>query len=455
MHRCFHLLVGMTLALAASTPSRADAIAASRPGPATDSTAAGDTLTVADCVRLARRNAAQVGAAIHDERAAAAGLAAARLNRRPAYAFTAGAWVAPGRSYDPAVTDLGQYHALAGLELPLLDGGARARERERARAELAGASARRALAQREAGAEAAALAFRIARLDESLALLADHEAGLAGIGALVSAGVRSGARSPADSIRLALAVADAALARQSAAADRSEAALALLELLGRPLDGAIVPRAPVAPGGAPSAQDSSALVARAGARAEVEIARTDEAAARLDALDAERAGAPALGLAADAGFAGTDLAHVVPAALIEGDPGATFRDRLRRDFGVSVALDLRWPLFDTARRFGTEARTEAFRAAGSRRAAEEVAQRRAAIAAVGRARATSARLAIADDVVARAETHYLRTKSLYAAGATTLFDLLDAYAMDQDARSRRAEAREEDGMARFEIEERK
>ena len=420
------------------------------------SAATPETLTVAQCVAVARRQASAVRAAGLDASAAVSDRAAARMNRRPAYFVSAGAWVAPDGAYDPAVTNLGEYHAQLGMELPLADGGARSRARLRADVAARGAEARRVLATRDAGERAATLALEVSRLDEVGLLMREHEAGLADIGALVRSAVRSGARSPADSLRLALAEEDAALDREAHDERSRTARLELLEALARPLEGTIAvrpepSRAPETPAGA----DSLALLASAERRPELAVARADEATAGLAAEDAMRSGAPAGDLSLDAGLAGTDLTHAVPASLLADQPNAGFGDRLRRDLGASAALNLRLPVFDAARNATRRARRLDHDAAVVRREAEEAAGKRDALALLERGRSAAKRVGIAENVVTRAESHFLRTKSLYAAGATTMLDLLDASDLYHSARVRRAETREEYRMIRFEIEDRR
>jgi hypothetical protein len=226
--------------------------------------------------------------------------------------------------------------------------------------------------------------------------------------------------------------------------------------MGRGLDDAVVIR----PNGedvarVPALTDSLALAASAERRPELDVARSEEASARLQALDASRRSAPELVLTLDAGLAGTDLTRAVPRALLAEQPDATFGDRLRRDLGASAAFTLRFPVFDAARRPASEARTAQLRAAEQRRVAEELRQQRTARALFVTWRSAAERLRLSEAVVERADNHFLRTKSLYAAGATTLFDLLDAQQLSRDTRLRRAEAREELRIVRFRIEDRR
>ncbi len=423
---------------------------------ATSASAASETLSVTQCAALARRQAPAASAAALDERAAALDSTATAFNRRPEYFVSAGAMVAPDGWYDPAFTNLGEYHTQIGVDWTLTDGGRRQRARERARLDLLGARARRQLASREAGESAVAQALRSLRLAEVEAILSRTREGLGSIGALVRSGVRSGVRSPADSIRLGLAEEDAALDVELNAADAATTALDLREALGRGLADPIAIRAPAADDPRdPAAADSLRLLAGTAGRPELALAQAEEAGARLQALEARRQNAPELTFTVDAGLVGTDLTRAVPRPLLDAQPSATFADRLDRDLGASAAFSVRFPIFDASRAPASAARTAGLRAAEQRRAGVELHQQREAAALFTRWRSAAQRLRSADAVVGRAESHYLRTKSLYAAGATTLFDLLDALQLFRDARVRRAEAREDLRFVQFQIEDRR
>jgi outer membrane protein TolC len=435
--------------LAAALAGRAQA----EPAPARS---ASDTLGVLECAALARLQAPAVRAATLGARSAALDSAAAGLNRRPEVALNAGAWLAPDGAYDPAFTNLGEYHAQLGAVWTLADGGRRLRARDRAGLDLASARVRRSLVTRDAGLDAAALALRCLRLREQAEALADAADGLDRIGALVGAGVRSGLRSPADTIRLGLAREDAALDLDAARAEGESTRLELLDAIGRDLSRDVVVRAePPVKAEAPTAADSLALVARVAGRAEVALLETEEAGARLDALEAEHRGSPEIGFTLDAGLSGTDLAHAVPPSLLDAQPDATFSSRLRRDLGASAAITFRLPLFDAARAPALAARRAALEAAHLRTLAEARRQEREALVLFSRWRSAAGRARATGSIIGRAESHFLRTKSLYAAGATTLFDVLDALQLLKDARLRRAEAGEDLRMVRFQIEDRR
>src|SRR5438093_61986 len=124
----------------------------------------------------------------------AAGLdsAAAALNRRPAYTLTGGATVAPPFSYDPVITNLGEYRLLVGMQVPLRDAGERRRERAQAGIGAASASAELERAAREAGERAAEVALGLLRLKAQER--SDREAldWLDRLSSLITAGVRAG-----------------------------------------------------------------------------------------------------------------------------------------------------------------------------------------------------------------------------------------------------------------------
>src|SRR5439155_16291290 len=110
-----------------------------------------ESLTVAQCVGLARAAAPEVRALAAGRQAAGLDSAAAALNRRPAYTLTGGATAAPPFSYDPVITNLGEYRLLVGMQVPLRDAGERRRERAQAGLGAASASAELERAAREAG----------------------------------------------------------------------------------------------------------------------------------------------------------------------------------------------------------------------------------------------------------------------------------------------------------------
>lgn len=413
-----------------------------------------DTLTVAECIAIAREHAPARVAAGHLQLAAERDSAAEALNDRPEVSLRSAALVAPSGSYDPAITNLGEYELKAALEWPLTDGGARGRARTRSGLESSSARWRAAVESRDAGLRAGELALRAQRLAESESLLVRNLEWLDGLASLVRGGVAAGQRGSADSIRVALERDAIVSALEDERLEQWTASLELRALLDRRGERQLViRRSPGAEARAPDEADSLRLVALAARRPEVALARIEEQQRQLELEDARRRGAPAVDLSLDAGLAGADLTRSVPEALRVANPEATIGDRLRQDLGASVAVHLSWPVLDASRRPRIEARRAAFdAAAATARASAELEQRRAR-ALFAEWRSADRRLRAAEITAARAERNLLKAKSLYAAGAISLLELLDARRVFDEARDRRAQARVANEWAQLQAEE--
>jgi outer membrane protein TolC len=401
---------------------------------------AAESLTVAQCVARARAAAPDVRSRLADAQAARLDSAAAARNGAPAYSLFGGAVVAPRGFYDPVVTDLGQYALKLGLELPLLDAGSRRRDRQQAALAAAGAVVELERATRDAGLRAAEVALGWLRQRE----LADSDretlAWLDRLAALIESGVRSGARERADAVRVQIER-DAVESEQLSIAEvRGVLARELAELTDL-ADPPALAEPEAAEDAPPAAADSLDLLARVERGPEVRAARFTEASARLALEQARRANAVRVDFALDAGLAGADLTRAVPLEFALSHPGATFSDRLRQDLGASLSLQFRRPLFDPARASGIAAREAALAAAASRTAAVRAQRRRETLDLLARWRAAAGRLDLARAALGRAEEHLLRLRSLYAGGASSLLELLDARRQVDDARARLADAR--------------
>lgn len=416
---------------------------------------AADSLTVEQCVAMARRQAPAVVAAGFDQDAAAYDSAATAVNRRPGFSLSSGATVAPKGFYDPTITNLGEYQLKLGMSLTIADGGLRARARERGGVDLSAARSRSALEVREAGLRAAGLAFGLLQLAETESYQSQALEWLSRLGALVRAGVASGVRSSGDSIRVALERDAVAASLESTRLTGRTAALELLTLLSRAADSALAildsegtrERTPTDP-------DSIRLMASVDRQPEVTLARAADAAARLELLDARHRTSAQMDLALDAGLAGADLTEAVPKDL-RADPGATFTDRVRRDLGASAAIHVRLPILDGAAVPASRAREAALSASETRSKAATMNLRRQALALLAQWRSASRRTQAARQTSDRAETNLLKIKSLYSVGAATLLDLLDARRVHDEARQRLADARWEQRMAQFQVEDRR
>jgi outer membrane protein TolC len=200
----------------------------------------------------------------------------------------------------------------------------------------------------------------------------------------------------------------------------------------------------------PSAADSLDLLARDGRSPEVGAARFAEAGERLALEQARQRNALRVDLALDAGLAGADLTRAVPLEFAMSHPGATFSDRLRQDLGASLSVQFHRPLLDAVTAPAVAAREAALAAAASRTAGAAAQRRRGTLDLLGRWRAAAGRLELARAALGRAEEHLLRLRSLYAGGASSLLELLDARRQVDDARARLADARFELRAAHWE-----
>jgi len=425
------------------------AFALAAPAPA----AVTDTLEIADVARLARKRSPEVLAAEGDLAAARFDSLAVLRRRSRSYSLLAGATVAPRGFYDPAFTNLGDYHAQAGLEWPLRDGGERRRAIARGAVGATAAAGSRAAAARDAVLRAVTLAIERLRLDEIDAGQREASNWLARLAEQMTAAVRSGGRQRAEALRAELErdAADASLAQTER--DRETATRELDHWLALPPGSPIPLRA--APGQderAPGDEDSLRVRAAFARAPEISQAATDEARARLDLDEAQRRNSLQVSLAADAGLAGTDLTAAVPEDFRATHAGATFSDRLRRDLGASAGVQLKLPMLDSGAPHEIAARRAALEAASRRRATAAELADRAAVDLLARWRAAAQRRGVAQASTARAEDHLLRMRSLYAAGATSLLELLDARRVLDDARERLAGARAEVRLAVYESE---
>ena len=417
---------------------------------------AADSLSVPECVALARGHAPAVLAAQFDRAAALADSTATSMNARPAQSLLAGATVAPKGFFDPTITNLGDYQLKLAMAWTAADGGSRARARERSAWGAAAARTRAMLETREAGVLAADLAFKLLRTQQEIALQRQGIEWLDRLGRLVGAGVTAGMRGSSDSIRVALERDVVAAALDAARLEAQTTGFELANLIGRDLDAPLTIREPgEASGRGPERSDSTALIASIDSQPELALARVDEMLGRLDVQDARRRNAPAVQVVVDAGLAGADLTRKVPLDLQAEHPSAGLGDRLRRDLGASAAVQFQLPLLDRAAPSAVSAREAALRAAQLRRSAELGAQRRRAATLLAQWRGAWRQLDAAERTQARAERSLLKVRSLYTAGATPLLDLLDAWRVVTDARERWVSARQENAMAQLLVEDRR
>ena len=433
----------------ASPPPAAPAMPAAAGAPA-------ETLGVAECMRLARERAPEALAATADLEAARGDSAAVAHYRRPAYSLFGDVLVAPDHFYDPVITNLGEYEAKIGLAWPWLDGGSRRRDAQRGALGAGRAALARSVSAREAADQAAELALTRVRLAEEESAQAAAVEWLDRLAREMESGVRGGARDRGDALRVELERDQAASDLDATRRDAREVARALARWLGLGVDAAPAVRAPdPALDAGPTPGDSLQVLAAFARAPETAIAALDAARARLELQEAAHRNALHVDVALDAGLAGSDLTATVPGALRATNPSATLTDRLHRDLGASAALQFKLPVADPGARPSVGARAADVRASDVRRAAEADAEQRAALDLLARWRGAAARLDAAARLAARADEHLLRQRSLYAAGALPLLELLDARRLHDDALARLAAARFDVRRARTEMEERR
>jgi outer membrane protein, heavy metal efflux system len=414
-----------------------------------------DSLSVADCARIAAEMSPEVQIALLAHGVARFDSLSAAGNRRPTVALVGSALVAPSGFYDPAVTNLGEYELKVGLAVPLRDGGNAARERSRA-SNLAQDALRVLDGSRLAAARRAAeLAIETLLLREKQRSQSAALAWLEDLGHILDARVRGGTSGPSDRMRVDLEQNVVRAVLESTSLDLRIATRELGQLLGLPPGVGALVRTP-APGerGGPTAADSLRLVAGIAHLPEVRAGVLAQARARLDEADATHRRDLRLSLTADAGLAGTDLTRIVTPEMRAEDPQAGLGTRLHRDLGASVGVGFERPLFDA-----TIAPTIEARRAGTAVATREAAlltdtQTRDLLDLLDRWRSAERRLETARIMSEGAETNLLRVKSLYAGGATGILELLDARRILDDAQDQLAEARAQSRNARSEVETR-
>ena len=430
------------------------ALAATPPAPPTDPASAAaisahhatpaiaESLSIEACAELARTHAPDVQASTLDLEAARSDSAAAVRAGRPVITFAASATIAPDGFYDPAVTNLGEYETKIGVTIPLRSRASARRTRAIALSGVRMAGLDRERVAREAGDRAIELAVAILRFREQKDSRESALAWLDDLAALLASRVRAGSTGPADTVRLGLESDALRSELQSTRAEAKAVGRELAQLIG--LSAMDLPPVRMPDRDAecgPAALDSLRLLGCLARFPEVAAARGAAIRANLETEETLSRRAWQLEAGADAGMAGTNLNELVPRELRTENPGATFGDRLRRDAGASISLRIARNLFDPTLAPAADSRRLAARAAALRAVTEADTQERSALDLLDDWHAAWQRLEEARRSVARAEDNLLRMKSMYAAGATGMLDLLDARSVLGDARERLAEAR--------------
>lgn len=393
-----------------------------------------DSLTVRGCAVMAASGSLETQAARWSALALVRDAAAASRNAAPRFSAQSGVMLAPSGFYDPATTDLGHYDLRLVMERVLLDGGQLRRDRERIAAAAASGAADLTSSTISTALEAARLASALLLAREHLARRRDDESWTARVLDAVRSGARVGVRSPSDVVRLELDLRTSSMARADLESERATLGRALGALLLPDAVGAsfLAVRDTTWTDTVPSAADSEAAIFRTQSNGEVRRAEAAAEITRVDLASARATGAAHLGLALDAGVQGTNLTRLVPPEIAAANAGAGFGDRLRRDLGASVRLDLQMPLHTPGGAATVSAREADMRAASLRVQQARIAARLASLDLLARWNDHARRLADADVAASLADSNLLRMRSLYLAGSTTLLDLFDARRARQD-----------------------
>jgi outer membrane protein TolC len=419
-----------TLAMMFLAPP-AQAVAAS--ATPTDAAPAPSPLTLPEALRLAHAANAKLPAAVAETEIAREKIREARAERWLKVAVEGNFLYAPAGSYDPIVTNLGEERLQLTGKQPLYDGGERRAAVSRAEAQTRAADARYRIAERDVDLEVRSRYSEMLAAESEIAVRRDGIKRLEGYRGLLRSRRAAGQGVAADVLKTEVRLSSEQAALVEAEQRRDEARLELNSLIGRepdtPLHVAELP-APRAP----------AILPIEGEVPEVAEASAEVASAQADLLAARAQRRPHLFAAADAGLWGSDTTRLYPPDLKSEHPHPNLTDRIRRDSGYSLSLNLTWPIFD----FGAaSARTAQARIAVTQAQLQKVVQQRGVALEREKARSTVENLyreiEILSAAAPSARDSYLEVESRYRGGAATSLEVLDAYAAAVEAEVRLAE----------------
>ncbi len=384
--------------------------------------AAGSRLTLAEALDAARQANAMLPVAALGVQIAGEQRREAEAARRVRLALDGDFIYAPPNGYDPVVTNSGEERLQLTGAKPIYDGGAIAAGIRQATAHHGAAGARYRQAVREVDYDVRTQFAELLAADDEVAVREEAVQRLERYRSLLESRQQAGQALTADISRTVVQIASAKADVIDAEARRDAAAMNLNKLMGRPPETAFEP-APLPEPSPPTASPPAV----SGPGPDVEAARLDREAlaAALDVARAEPK--PHLELRADAGLFGSDTSHLVPPDFAASHPGASFGDRLQRDLGYSVSLNLTWPLTSFG---GIRARI-----AEARIAVEQAGQVERATASEKDLQSSQARKAMEhayrqfhDLAVAQPRAHdsVLEAESRYFGGAGTTLEVLDA-----------------------------
>jgi len=426
------LLIAMPAQVAAA-PARPDAT--STPAGAAGAPAAGAplALTLEDALLQARSANAKLPAAAAEIEIAREKIREARAERWLKVAIEGDFIYAPAGSYDPILTNLGEEKLQITGKQPIYDGGEKRAAVSRAEAQTTAAGARYRIAERDLDLEVRSRFAEILAAESEISARRDGIRRLEGYRELLRSRRAGGQGVAADVLKTDVRLSSERAALVEAEQRRDEARLELNSLLGREPAGPLH-LAPMPPPRAP------AVLPIDGEIPEVAEAAAEITTAQADLLAAQAQRRPHFFAAADAGLWGSDTTRLFPPDLRAERRNPVFSDRLRRDSGYSLSLNLSWPIFD----FGAAAsRTAQARLAVTQAQLQKVVQQRAADLEREKARATVENLyreiEILSDAGPSARDSYLDVESRYRGGAATSLEVLDAYAAAVEADVRLAE----------------
>lgn len=399
--------------------------------------AAREPLTLAAALAAARDANASLPVAALEVRIAGEQSLEAEIERRVHLAVEGDFIYAPPGGYDPVVTNAGEERLQLAADKVLYAGGAiKARVRQAAaRSGIASAHYRRAVRDvdyrvRVSFAELLAAEAEIAARQESLRRLSSYRS-------LLESRRRAGQGVASEVLRVTVQLATARSDIIDAEGRRDQAKMSLNFLMGRPPETPLVaaPLPPPAPPSTPRSEGGLEVPEAAAARHQMEAAVGALGEARSEAR-------PHLGLHADAGLWGADTSHVVPPELAAAQPGADLGDRLQRDLGYSVSLNLSWRLtaFGVLDHRIEAARLQLDQAKREREAVQQAVAHNQAEARSAMERA-SRQFRELSDAIPQGRDAYLEAESRYRGGAGTFLEVLDALqaATDVAARTTAAE----------------
>lgn len=390
-------------------------------------------LTLQEALLLAHAANARLPAAAAEAEIAREKLREARAERWLKVAIEGDLVDAPAGAYDPILTNLGEERLQVTGRQPLYDGGERRAAVSRAEAQTKAADARFRIAERDIDLEVRSRFAEMLAAESEISALSDGIKRLESYRGLLRSRRASGQGVTADVLKTEVRLSSEQAALVEAEQRRDEARLELNALMGRepdsPLHVAEMPP-PRAPAALPIEGDVP----------EVAQASAEVSSAQADLLAARALRRPHLFAAADTGLWGSDTTRLFPPDLKSEHRHPSFADRIRRDSGYSLSLNLSWPIFD----FGAaSARTAQARIAVTQAQLQKVVQQREAALEREKARAAVENLyreiEILSAAAPSARDSYLEVESRYRGGAATSLEVLDAYSAALDAEVRLAE----------------